>query len=1178
MPSSPPVTEGLSVWLCSDTNVDLRPDNSLVSWAAADSLGVRAVSIGSSRPQWLASEINGYPVIRFNGTQGLFLETGLIAQDSFTLIAIGRATGSIPAGSPGLSGQKMLFYQDGSSDLTHASVSLGVNAVGVYEFGGSDYPDGFNNADGACFCPLVVRYEARSFQVYLCGSQILSDGSAPAQPVDAPHGIGGTGGAEGGFEGDIAEVLIFNRALSDWERQLVEQYLQSKYGCGSSSSSDSSSSEESSWSSEESSWWSSEESSMVSSWESSSESSWSSEESSSSESSSSSSEWWSSEWSSSEESSSSSCSCEMPSDPVPVTEGLVAWQRSDLNVSTGANNEVGPWGAACACLPNAVNATSSAPVLVPQAFGVWPGVQFASTDGLRLDSAELGANSFTLVFVANATGWLPPGGYGPEGQRLLAAQDTATQPVVCANVALGYNHAAIFEFGGTSEYPRLEVSLGSGLLLPLVVRYENKELSIYGNGVLLATSPVQPGYDIWIPRLLGADGAVVTSGFQGQVAEWLFYNRALSDYERGLVEQYVMTRYQMESSSSSFSEESSSSSSEESSWSSSEESSWSSEESSMESSWESSMESSWESSMESSGETSSGTSGYVPDPVPVTSGLVAWQRSDLHVQKDFNNQVTEWGGADGVLPAALRATFNGPVEQWNVFGNQPALLFTGAEGLRLQAGNLGSNSFTLFVVGCPAGQAWDQGVLLGSDNQTGAVAQISASQAQVQVSEPGGSGGVRLQATTFGCLCPVSVVYQNKQARLYFLGSLEAYSTSTPPYDILIPKLIGGPGAGGFFGSVAEVLMYNRALSDGERQQVEAYLMGRYQCLPSITSSEESSGEPPSSSSSSSSDDDSSSSSSSSSSQSESGEGDSSDSSDSTSSESSNALHFLPAEEYLTNPHASDYTTIDVYYVNSTGQTVGSVNLAGAGLAAASVNENVSSPEYPYTIVSWDQNKLTLKAAMDVGILGIALASVGFEFKDNEGELISTASLGLEVQQTLKNALTIAGDKITFTIAESLGTKTAEWALSYPFDEQEVAFDTIEAKVSSVLSTESGTIRASMYGSYIEKVNALPGSQNVSVKLGGVASYTLIKADVTQTTVLSVTGNAGITWTPTSNNSAQSVLGLGMILGNINIEDRKLDGNKWKLGVKFESQNNVGGGTNAIQNQNRIEVEANIGF
>lgn len=651
MPSPPPITFGLSVWLCSDTNVDLKPDGSLVSWAAADGAGVRAVSIGSTRPQWLPGEINGYPMIRFSGTQGLFLETGMIAQDSFTLIAIGRATGSRAGGSPGLPGQKMLFYQDGSSALTHASVSLGVNGVGVYEFGTSEYPRAEAGADGACFCPLVVRYEGRSLNVYLSGSHIIGGTSAfSPQPVNAPHGIGGPGGVDGGFEGDIAEVLIYDRALTDWERQMVEQYLLSKYACGSSSSSDSSLSEDSSWSSEESSssslesssessWSSSEESSSSDSLSSSSDwwssdSSWSSsEESSSSDSSSSSSEWWSSDWSSSEDSSSSSCSCEMPSDPVPVMEGLVAWQRSDLNVSTGANNEVGPWGAACACLPNALNATSSAPVLVPQYFGSWPAVQFTGTEGLRLDSAELGANSFTLVFVAYGAGVLPPGGNGPDGQRLLAAQDAATQPLVCANVALGYNGAAVFEFGGTSDYPRLEIPLGIGLMLPLVIRYENKELTIYGNGILQASSPVQPGYDIWIPRLIGADGSVVTGGFQGAVAEWLFYNRALSDYERNLVEQYVAARYPMVSSSESSSEESSASSS------SSEESSW----------WSSAESSSEESSSESSSEESSSSSSsisYGPPPSSETSEESSQESSSEEESSSSSSSESESEGGD----------------------------------------------------------------------------------------------------------------------------------------------------------------------------------------------------------------------------------------------------------------------------------------------------------------------------------------------------------------------------------------------------------------------------------------------------------------------------------------------------------------------------------------------------
>ena len=365
MPSPPPITDGLNVWLCSDTNVDMRPDETVVSWGAADGTGLQATAIGSTRPQWVGDQINGYPVLRFAGAQGLFLETGVIAQDSFTLVVVGRSMDERQYGGEGLAGQKMVFYQDGSAALTHAAVSVGWNGVGVYEFGVSEAPRAEVNDVGAdCLCPLVVRYESKALKVWLGGGLVIDDGSVPTQPVNAPHGIGGTGDATGGFAGDIAEVLIYNRALSDGERQQVEQYVLDKYACGPSSSSSASSemsSWSSEWSSEQSSWQSSEQSSEQSS---SQESSWSSQESS-----------WSSEWSSeqsSEQSSmepSSSCSPVLPPDPVPVTEGLVAWQRADVNVSLDGNNQITDWGGANGCLPDAQRVTGAGPGWQENSFG-----------------------------------------------------------------------------------------------------------------------------------------------------------------------------------------------------------------------------------------------------------------------------------------------------------------------------------------------------------------------------------------------------------------------------------------------------------------------------------------------------------------------------------------------------------------------------------------------------------------------------------------------------------------------------------------------------------------------------------------------------------------------------------------------------------------------------------------
>ena len=46
-------------------------------------------------------------------------------------------------------------------------------------------------------------------------------------PTTLTVGFGGDGGF---FKGDIAELAIFNRALSDEERQMVENYFRGLYG------------------------------------------------------------------------------------------------------------------------------------------------------------------------------------------------------------------------------------------------------------------------------------------------------------------------------------------------------------------------------------------------------------------------------------------------------------------------------------------------------------------------------------------------------------------------------------------------------------------------------------------------------------------------------------------------------------------------------------------------------------------------------------------------------------------------------------------------------------------------------------------------------------------------------------------------------------------------------------
>jgi hypothetical protein len=218
--------------------------------------------------------------------------------------------------------------------------------------------------------------------------------------------------------------------------------------------------------------------------------------------------------------------------------------------------------------------------------------------------------------------------------------------------------------------------------------------------------------------------------------------------------------------------------------------------------------------------------------------------------------------------------------------------------------------------------------------------------------------------------------------------------------------LIGGYGASGFIGRVAELLFYNRALNDHDRQTVESYLQNRYECMPSASSdtSSESSSESSESSEDSSGEDSSSSSSSSSSSWSSqhSEEG----SSDSSESSGSGSIYFTESSAELFNPTATDYDWILTGFVNTTGKDVATVDFAPLGESARSFAlAPAAEGNQTISIESEIKNKETLSIKASAwGVdteYGKAELVGTATFKDSMQGVIANASLGIEVKASL---------------------------------------------------------------------------------------------------------------------------------------------------------------------------------
>ena len=529
---TPPVSN-LLLWFSADQGVALDGSGRVASWDNRQS-GLPSLSQpnSASRPVLVPDIFNGFPGIQFS--DGTFLDAqGLgISGADFTLFVLGRTLSEqSPRSGPGASGRRFVFQQTLSRNIQGdtrpflVAISVGSNGMALYELDLDDVPRAISLADMSVLCPLTVEYRESLPLASLCSQSFV-------QPsVVTGYQIGMGSGANNGFDGIVVELLLYQGTLSASDRGEVETYLQEKYLCceSSASSSDSSSSDSSDSSSSESS---------------------DSSDSSSSESSDSSS-------SDSSDSSSSSCDFVLPPDPTPVTEGLVAWYRSDINVAQNGNL-VTVWGAVCDCLPDAVSIGGTPPLITDSMFGAYPGISFDSQQGLQIQGGELADDSFTMFVIGRATGERTDGGSGTDGQRLLFYQ-SGDGGNAWPSVSVGKQSIGVYEYG-PGDSPRVNITTDAEVLCPLVTRYENKQLSVYLRGEIVYQDFSTPGYALHLAHFIGGTGDV-SSGFIGTLAEIIFYNRALSDTERQQVESYLQTRYGCLPTSSDSSESSSSESS-----------------------------------------------------------------------------------------------------------------------------------------------------------------------------------------------------------------------------------------------------------------------------------------------------------------------------------------------------------------------------------------------------------------------------------------------------------------------------------------------------------------------------------------------------------------------------------------------------------------------------------------
>jgi len=228
---SPAKIPGCALWFEADRGI-LTVDGKVSSWLDMSGNGyVISQSTPGSRPSYSSTIINGKPGVSFGGTQ--FLTAASITLSSAFTVSIVGTVGDISGAT------ESYLYDFGSSYGDTNRLSVG-SYYRIY-LARSETKSRWNSYNGLDNTELSVFRQIgngthASEKFFINGTQeTLSTDSANendlgAVDLNGPFWLGVGKGITYPFIGNIAGIVIFNRALSGSECQLLESHYARKYG------------------------------------------------------------------------------------------------------------------------------------------------------------------------------------------------------------------------------------------------------------------------------------------------------------------------------------------------------------------------------------------------------------------------------------------------------------------------------------------------------------------------------------------------------------------------------------------------------------------------------------------------------------------------------------------------------------------------------------------------------------------------------------------------------------------------------------------------------------------------------------------------------------------------------------------------------------------------------------
>jgi len=253
--SALPVTDGLALWLAADKGVRTERDQRVVAWpdilvgdnvTAEDALQPDH----SAQPKLLRKGLHGRPAVRFNGSSAYLVTTPLETTDNQTILMVCQFHPRAAREQRKRGGQ-ILNYNGPPHRLVSSTFEPGVLQIGepIVEgfaptrLGGKVFSGRLNGRDVSeaeiytnpigADQPVILAYlyDLASRQASLwCNGELVG-----VEPALRPAGvtsrkvIGRHGFMKYFFDGDMAELIIYNRALPSDQLRMATKYLSNKF-------------------------------------------------------------------------------------------------------------------------------------------------------------------------------------------------------------------------------------------------------------------------------------------------------------------------------------------------------------------------------------------------------------------------------------------------------------------------------------------------------------------------------------------------------------------------------------------------------------------------------------------------------------------------------------------------------------------------------------------------------------------------------------------------------------------------------------------------------------------------------------------------------------------------------------------------------------------------------------